>query len=448
MPDQAPIECGKEAAKHFYHAQGYRNLNHGETQLRMVCIVLTKRDIGSYGTYPKEIGHVFHGWQEQCESQPDIYIRYQYRTKLLTESRHIVEDYLRAPRDTCVYVQNATTGVDTVLRNLIYQPGDVIVGFSILYESFKYTYEYLTEITPVEYEIIELPDSLSDLDICNAFEERINEIRASGRNPRIAVFDTIASLPAIKFPFERLIGLCRSLGVLSCIDGAHSIGLIDLNLTRLDPDFFSTNCHKWLYVPRGCAVLYTPVRNQHLLRVTLPTGFGWLPHPKDGEPALNNYISNFSDIGSKDDTPYLCIEAALAWRRRVRYGEEAGEGAVMSYIHQLGKDGGEAVRKILGTEILDNAEGTLGGCGFANVRLPIDLNKITDDNSRSAGDVISWIMKRMALDYRIALNISVFKGCWWVRLCAQVYLTLNDFEVAGERLKELCRQVDSGEWLI
>lgn len=52
--------------------------------------------------------------------------------------------------DDCVFVANATTGVNTVLRNLVYQPGDVIVYFSTIYAACEMTVKYLAETTPVE----------------------------------------------------------------------------------------------------------------------------------------------------------------------------------------------------------------------------------------------------------------------------------------------------------
>ena len=32
---------------------------------------------------------------------------------------------------------------------------------------------------------------------------------------------------------------------LVLVDGAHSLGMLDVDLSTLDCDFFVSNCHKW-----------------------------------------------------------------------------------------------------------------------------------------------------------------------------------------------------------
>lgn len=81
-------------------------------------------------------------------------------------------------------------------------------------------------------------------DILNAFSQTISRIIYDGYTPKVAVFDTIVSVPGVRFPFERLTRMCKEYGILSVIDGAHSVGQIPLNLSQLDADFFVSNCHK------------------------------------------------------------------------------------------------------------------------------------------------------------------------------------------------------------
>lgn len=135
----------------------------------------------------------------------------------------------------------------------------------------------------------------------------------------MAVFDTVSSLPAARMPFEQLTEICRANKIYSCIDGAHGIGQFPLDLTTLDPDFFMSNCHKWLHVPKPCGMLHVPVRNQHLLRATIPTGFNFVPKP--GQP---RFVANFASLSTLDDSPNACIEAALLWRSKVMWRELHG----------------------------------------------------------------------------------------------------------------------------
>ncbi|KAH0039262.1 PLP-dependent transferase, partial [Aureobasidium melanogenum] len=405
------IECGQEAAKHFAFDEGYINLNHG-----------------SYGTHPIEVRSVHRKYQERAEARPDAFVRYELRTRLLKEARQAIADYVHASLETCVLVPNASTGIDTVLRNLTFEPQDAVICFSTIYPAFMNTLEYLTERNEFSIYQIEHDLALSDDEICNDFERMLENISEDGKKAKLAIFDTITSLPAVRMPYVRLTAICRSHGVLSCIDGAHGVGQLHLNLTQLDPDFFVSNCHKWLFTPRGCAVLYVPVRNQHLIRSTLPTGFNFLKREKAAE--INNFVANFAAVATSDDTPYLCIPAALEWRKCITFGDKTGQEAIISYNKELARKGGQLVAEILGTEVLNNRELTLGDCAMANVRLPVSSEKC----SEKLADFLNMIMNRK---YNIAVNVYYYRQALWVRLSAQIYLELQHFEAAGGALREI-----------
>lgn len=358
---------------------------------------------------------------------------------LLDESRKVLSDYLKVPLNTCVLVPNASTAFDTIVRNLVWEPGDVLLCFDIVYDSFEYTLQYLSEMTPLEYVKIDCDITISDDHVCNALETEIEKLREEGKSPRMAVFDTISSLPAIRLPFERLTQLCRRHNILSSIDGAHGIGQLDVDLLELDADFFMSNLHKWLYVPRPCALMYVPQRNQNLLRSTLPTGFGWLPRssttPMEGEA----FAANFQSVGTLDDMPYLCIKAALDWRKRITWNKKQGEEALKGYLHHLAAKGGKVTAEILGTEVLDNEQGSLSDCALVNVRLPLPADfQVRSSTSASVG---ALIMRRMMEGHYTAVVVAFYRRYWWVRLSAQVYLTLDDFEKAALKLRDICQEI-------
>ena len=163
---------------------------------------------------------------------------------LLDESRAAIANLLNVPTDTCVFVPNATTGVNLVLRNLVYEPGDVIMYFDTIYGACERSVTYITETTHAEAVKVNYTYPVSDAWLVGEFKRVVNELQASGKIVRIAIFDTVVSLPGLRMPFEKLTEASRELGVMSCVDGAHGVGHVELDLSKLDPDFFVSNCHK------------------------------------------------------------------------------------------------------------------------------------------------------------------------------------------------------------
>lgn len=83
---------------------------------------------------------------------------------------------------------------------------------------------------------------------------------------------------------------------------------------------------------------------------------------------------------------------------------------------------------------------------FTNVRLPISSAKFGDVPRREweaskAGKIKSWLNKTALEEHDTYLQIGYHTGSLWVRLSAQIYLEVGDFEWVGDVLRELCGRV-------
>ncbi|KAJ2993257.1 hypothetical protein NUW58_g1899 [Xylaria curta] len=398
--------------------------------------------LGSFGAAPRDIRKHMRHHQDLGEAMPDSYLRYEYPI-ILDECRDAMAKFVNAPTDTIVFVSNATTGINAVLRDLTWDSDgkDEILYFSTIYGGCAKVIDYVVDssLGKVSSRPIDITYPCEDEDIVHAFHAALQSSVDAGKRVKICIFDVVSSLPGVLFPFEAITKACRDAGVLSLVDGAQGVGMVKIDLKSLDPDFFVSNCHKWLFVPRSCAVFYVPLRNQHRVRSGIPTSHGYIP--KSGSrfnplPPSNKsaFVTNFEFVGTVDSSPFVCVKEAIEWRERVL----GGETGIMEYTQTLAQEGGRAVARILETKVLDNKSQTMSKCAMTNVALPIDVDLATPSTQ-------DWMMRTMVKEYKTFVALRVHAGQLWCRLSAQVYLDVEDFEWAGHMLLELCERVRRGE---
>jgi hercynylcysteine S-oxide lyase len=225
--------------RHFNFVPGYRPLNHG-----------------SYGVSPKAVLEYQQQLRLEAEASPDMFIRH-INLDYLEASRVAIANMLGVESTEVVFVPNATTGTNTVLRNLAFDELDTVIHFNTIFGASVKTLENLQESNRFQRLEVNITYPIGDDEILKLFHLAVEGLRAQGRKAKLAMFDTVSTFPGVLFPWEMLVQACKTLGIISLIDGAHGIGHISLrHLGQVCPDFFITNCYKYEHLPTNLIIPY------------------------------------------------------------------------------------------------------------------------------------------------------------------------------------------------
>lgn len=239
-----PTPFGAPMLSHFQFDSSFKNLNHGIPCTPLYpSIPLTTQ--GSFGAHPKQIEDIHETYQKASSARPDPFIRYE-QPQALDASRAALAKYLNIRVDECVFVKNATTGVNTVLRNIPFSPGDIIVYFDTVYGGIEKSIQSIEETTPASSVKVEYTFPIEQTELVGKFRDVVRAVNSqAGKKVKIAVFESVVSVPGIRFPVEDSVNVCSEEGVLSLVDAAHAVGMIPVDLGELKPDFWTSNCHKY-----------------------------------------------------------------------------------------------------------------------------------------------------------------------------------------------------------
>jgi isopenicillin-N epimerase len=125
---------------------------------------------------------------------------------------------------------------------------------------------------------------------------------ALGPRTRLVILDHVTSPTALVFPIHQLTQLCQNAGARVLIDGAHSLGMLLLDIPSIDADWYVGNCHKWLMAPKGSAFIWAPpARQSEIHPLVISHGSG------------NGFNAEFDWVGTRDPAAWMSVPAAIDW---------------------------------------------------------------------------------------------------------------------------------------
>lgn len=388
---------------------------------------------GSYGSLPRPVAAACQKLEEEVEARPDLFIRRKYANHL-QDVREQLARLVHAELSEIVMVPNATLGINTVLRNIEWTQGDIIIQFATTYGAVSLTLDYIRDCLPhPQIYTIPLTFPTTHANIISSFKEHIQTIHRSADSKLVAIIDSISSNPGCLLPWKELVYVCREAGIISIVDAAHSIGQeLYINLSQAQPDFWVSNCHKWLYTKRGCAILYVPSRNQHLIRSSIPTSWNYIPADYQGPPppTPNNFVAQFDRNGTIDVVPFLSVLPALKFREML-----GGEERINKYCHDLAIKGGKRLAQLLGTEVFPE-ELTLN---MTNIRLPLLIPE--GFPTETLAIMRTEMEDKLLHDWDCFAAVFVHDRKWWTRCSAQVFNDLVDFDHVAKALKAISEEM-------
>jgi isopenicillin-N epimerase len=325
-------------------------------------------------------------------------------TELLGDARTRLAAFLHADPDGVVFVANATTGVQTVLASLDLDASSEIVTTDHAYVGVRVQLDVLARRTGCAVKVVPLALPLRDSD----------EIVAAALSPAttLLVIDQVASPTGVVFPVADIATAARAHEVPVLVDAAHAVGMLPVDVAALDVDFWVGNLHKWLCAPKSAAVLCVAPTWRDRIRPLVPSA-----QYDDG------LRPSFDWTGTSDPTP---IFAALS---ACDFFDDIGWDAMRRHNNALAASGARAVAGALGTDlpVADELSGSM--------RI-IDLGRTLEpDAARS-------LEQRLYDEHRIEVPITAIDGHRWIRISAQLYNRISDYELLAGVLPGLLRDLD------
>lgn len=365
---------------------------------------------GSFGACPKPVFEEYQRFQLELENEP-VYFIQKKATVYLKSARESLAKFVGCEAQDLFFTPNPTFAVNTIMRSLKLQADDEILTTNHEYGAMDRTWHFYCKKSGAKYirQEISLP--------ITSKEQMLDEFW-KGVTPKIKVIflNQISSSTALIFPVKEICDKARELGLTTIIDGAHVPGHIDLDITDLNPDFYTGTLHKWMLAPKGSSFLYVKKEYQNDIE-PLVVSWGY----ESDFPGESQFLDYHEYQGTRDISAFLCTPKVIGFLEENNWKEKA-----------------KACRKL----VLDNYQ------DFCDLLHTKPLWPITEEFLGQMASIPIRTNKPLELKellykkYKIQIPVMPLNGNIYLRYSINAYNSQDDLDVLHQALTDIIQTTD------
>lgn len=213
-------------------------------------------------------------------------------------------------------IQNATMGMNYISNGLDFKPGDEFINTDQEHGGGFGGWRTAAKRYGLTYKQAHIPIPANDTQ--EIFDNIFDLVTPK---TRVIAIPHILSTYGVVLPVKQICQEARKRGIFTIIDGAQSVGHVEVDVQDIDCDAYYSSLHKWLLAPAGNGMLY--VRKDVVGDVwTVAASYQWDNEEDHGLRLTQRGTGNVSLI--------VGLEAA------VDFHNEIGSEKVINRIKELG----------------------------------------------------------------------------------------------------------------
>lgn len=294
---------------------------------------ITYLNFGSFGACSKPVFQRYQQFQLELEQEAVQFITVT-GLEYLKEARKALGQYINAHEDDLVFVVNPSYAVNIIAKSFPLNKGDEVLATNIEYGACDKTWNYYCKKAGAIYKRhpIRFPIESKE-DFIQQFFSGVTD------RTKLIFISHITSTTALRFPVEEICFLAKQKGIPIFVDGAHAPGQVPVDLQKMNVDFYTGACHKWMMAPKGCSFLYVRKELQAMID---PLVVSW------GYDALFPSNSPFLDYhqmqGTRDFSAFLTVPHAIRFMKENNWEE------IAAYYRKMTQDNAEELCQLLNTK--------------------------------------------------------------------------------------------------
>lgn len=208
---------------------------------------MTFMNNGTEGPVPRVVLEANERYFREIAENPSN----NYRREEVDAVRAVVARFVGAEAGEIALTRSTTEGMNIFAHGLDWKAGDEVIYCTHEHGGGIGVYTTLAKRVGVKPVVIEIPSPPQSVDqIVGLYEKAITP------RTRVIMVSHITYVTGLVTPVKELAELAHRRGLLISVDGAHPLGLMDLNLKDMSVDHYAAAGQKWLMCGTGTGVCY------------------------------------------------------------------------------------------------------------------------------------------------------------------------------------------------